>query len=161
MRRHTFGSVRLKLQLTLCFLLSLINLTCIVGPVLCRDFSISWFIHKRHLGICFSFFFFNDPAPTDISPLPLPAPLPILVNRLTAACPTVAVHVLWDFKPGSDPKETSRIAKKHGVKIGAINPNVFQDQAYKLGSFCSPSDRKSTRLNSSHLVISYAVFCLK
>src|SRR5256885_5864908 len=26
---------------------------------------------------------------------------------------------------------------------------------------CSPRDRKSTRLNSSHLVISYAVFCLK
>src|ERR1039457_1789318 len=26
---------------------------------------------------------------------------------------------------------------------------------------CSPSDRMSTRLNSSHLVISYAVFCLK
>src|SRR2546426_7839308 len=27
--------------------------------------------------------------------------------------------------------------------------------------FASPTDRKSTRLNSSHLVISYAVFCLK
>src|SRR2546426_8733937 len=26
---------------------------------------------------------------------------------------------------------------------------------------CAPGDRKSTRLNSSHLVISYAVFCLK
>src|SRR5256885_10999085 len=26
---------------------------------------------------------------------------------------------------------------------------------------CPPVDRKSTRLNSSHLVISYAVFCLK
>src|SRR5688500_1267981 len=61
-----------------------------------------------------------------------------LVNKLTAACPTVAVHVLWDFKPGTDPKETAKTAKKHGVKIGAINPNVFQDQQYKLGSFCSP-----------------------
>src|SRR2546426_9263306 len=30
-----------------------------------------------------------------------------------------------------------------------------------LGSDVSPVDRKSTRLNSSHLVISYAVFCLK
>src|SRR5688500_20281067 len=28
-------------------------------------------------------------------------------------------------------------------------------------TFASPLDRKSTRLNSSHLVISYAVFCLK
>src|SRR5205807_4814767 len=31
-----------------------------------------------------------------------------------------------------------------------------------MSATCSkPSDRKSTRLNSSHLVISYAVFCLK
>src|SRR2546426_7327535 len=29
------------------------------------------------------------------------------------------------------------------------------------GDFERPRDRKSTRLNSSHLVISYAVFCLK
>src|SRR2546426_7946985 len=29
------------------------------------------------------------------------------------------------------------------------------------GPACAPADRKSTRLNSSHLVISYAVFCLK
>src|SRR6266850_5899282 len=29
------------------------------------------------------------------------------------------------------------------------------------GARCTPRDRKSTRLNSSHLVISYAVFCLK
>src|SRR5207244_12985780 len=31
----------------------------------------------------------------------------------------------------------------------------------RRGSPCSPSDRKSTRLNSSHQIISYAVFCLK
>src|SRR5256885_5378768 len=31
----------------------------------------------------------------------------------------------------------------------------------KHGAKCDPADRKSTRLNSSHLVISYAVFCLK
>src|SRR4051812_8680638 len=49
-----------------------------------------------------------------------------LVHKLTGACPTVAVHVLWDFRPGTDPNETAKIAAKHGVKIGAINPNVFQ-----------------------------------
>src|SRR5256885_11772768 len=32
---------------------------------------------------------------------------------------------------------------------------------YVVASFDRDSDRKSTRLNSSHLVISYAVFCLK
>ena len=62
-----------------------------------------------------------------------------LVHKLTGACPTVAVHVLWDFPPESNPSAVKRLAKTHGVKIGAINPNVFQDQHYKLGSFCSPN----------------------
>lgn len=57
------------------------------------------------------------------------------VHALTGCCPTVAVHVLWDFKPGEDPKAVARLAKRHGVKIGAINPNLFQDQEYKWGSF--------------------------
>ncbi|MBL9200358.1 MAG: TIM barrel protein [Opitutaceae bacterium] len=57
------------------------------------------------------------------------------VHALTGCCPTVAVHVLWDFKPGQDPKAVARLARKHGVKIGAINPNLFQDQCYKWGSF--------------------------
>src|SRR5256885_7394627 len=34
-------------------------------------------------------------------------------------------------------------------------------KAFRLGARASMIDRKSTRLNSSHLVISYAVFCLK
>jgi L-rhamnose isomerase / sugar isomerase len=57
------------------------------------------------------------------------------VHALTGCCPTVAVHVLWDFKPGEDPKAVARLARRHGVKIGAINPNLFQDQEYKWGSF--------------------------
>lgn len=63
-----------------------------------------------------------------------------LVHKLTGACPTVAVHVQWDFQPGEDPKKVARLAKKHGVRIGSINPNVFQNQDYKLGSFCSPDE---------------------
>jgi len=57
------------------------------------------------------------------------------VHALTGCCPTIAVHVLWDFKPGEDPKAVARLARRHGVKIGAINPNLFQDQCYKWGSF--------------------------
>lgn len=57
------------------------------------------------------------------------------VHALTGCCPTVAVHVLWDFVKGEDPKNTAKMARKHGVKIGAVNPNVFQDQEYKWGSF--------------------------
>ena len=59
------------------------------------------------------------------------------VHRLTGACPTVAVHVLWDFKAGQDPSATAQLAAKNGVKIGSINPNLFQDQVYKFGSCCS------------------------
>jgi L-rhamnose isomerase/sugar isomerase len=64
-----------------------------------------------------------------------------LVHKLTGACPTVAVHVLWDFDDPTDAdaiRKTQSTAEGHGVAIGAINPNVFQSQAYKLGSFCSP-----------------------
>lgn len=57
------------------------------------------------------------------------------VHRLTGCCPSVAVHVLWDFAEGNDPTEVMRLAEQHGVSIGSINPNVFQDQHYKLGSF--------------------------
>ncbi len=63
-----------------------------------------------------------------------------LVHRLSGACPTVAVHVLWDFKAGTDPQQTARIAAQNGVKIGSINPNLFQDQIYKFGSCTSPNE---------------------
>ncbi|MCB9881462.1 MAG: sugar isomerase [Planctomycetes bacterium] len=64
-----------------------------------------------------------------------------LVHALTGACPKVAVHVLWDFDDPADPasaRRTKKLAKHHGVAIGSINPNLFQDQHYKYGSFCSP-----------------------
>src|SRR3954465_10240677 len=53
-----------------------------------------------------------------------------VVHKFTGCCPTVAVHVLWDFSMGVDAQATAKIAEKHGVKLGAINPNVFQDQVY-------------------------------
>ncbi len=59
------------------------------------------------------------------------------VNALTGCCPTVAVHVLWDFKPGEDPKAVTKLARAQGVKIGSINPNLFQDQEYKWGAFAN------------------------
>lgn len=62
-----------------------------------------------------------------------------LVHRLTGACPTVAVHVLWDFRPEDDPRAIAQLARQHGIQIGAINPNLFQNQEYKLGSLCNPS----------------------
>src|ERR1700722_8674076 len=59
------------------------------------------------------------------------------VHKHTGCCPTVAVHVLWDFSIGVEATATAAIAKHHGVRIGSINPNFFQDQAYKFGSACN------------------------
>src|SRR5438876_4858824 len=64
-----------------------------------------------------------------------------IVHKFTGCCPSVAVHVLWDFSVGVSAQETAKIAQKHGVKIGAINPNFFQDQVYKFGSVCSADER--------------------
>jgi L-rhamnose isomerase/sugar isomerase len=62
-----------------------------------------------------------------------------MVHQLTGACPSLALHVLWDFPEGlrSIP-EVERLANKYGVRPGAINPNVFQDQQYKHGSLGNP-----------------------
>ena len=59
------------------------------------------------------------------------------VHKLLGACPTVAVHVLWDFKTGQAPADVAALAAANGIKIGSINPNVFQDQQYKWGSLCN------------------------
>ncbi|HUW57404.1 MAG TPA: TIM barrel protein [Planctomycetota bacterium] len=66
------------------------------------------------------------------------------VHRLTGVAPRMAVHVLWDFPDGFDAKVV-KLAQEHGLRIGAINPNVFQDQCYKLGSFCNPEAKVRRR----------------
>ncbi len=63
-----------------------------------------------------------------------------VTHEYTGITPTVAVHVLWDFPDGFDPAVV-RLARKHGVKIGAVNPNVFQDQCYKYGSITNRDAR--------------------
>lgn len=61
------------------------------------------------------------------------------VHRFTGCCPSVAVHVLWDYPNGlADADHVAKTAAKYGVRIGAINPNVFQDQCYKHGSLGNP-----------------------
>jgi L-rhamnose isomerase/sugar isomerase len=61
------------------------------------------------------------------------------VHRLTGVCPTVALHVLWDLPHGvADTAEVHTLAAAHGLRAGAINPNVFQDQIYKYGSLGNP-----------------------
>jgi L-rhamnose isomerase/sugar isomerase len=63
------------------------------------------------------------------------------VHALTGVCPTVALHVLWDLPNGvSDAEEVAKLAATCGVSPGSINPNLFQDQVYKYGSFGNPSE---------------------
>src|SRR2546426_2159936 len=78
------------------------------------------------------FFFFNDTATTEIYTLSLHDALPISL-------------VLYDRKATTGSSPTMR----------------RRSRAAATAASASCSDRKSTRLNSSHLVISYAVFCLK
>ena len=61
------------------------------------------------------------------------------VHRLTAACPTLALHVLWDLPGGvEDVPRVQALARQHGIRAGSINPNLFQDQRYKHGSVANP-----------------------
>ncbi len=61
------------------------------------------------------------------------------VHALTGICPTVALHVEWDLPNGlKDAPAVLRLAERHGVRPGSINPNLFQDQVYKFGSFGNP-----------------------
>ncbi|MCC7447819.1 MAG: L-rhamnose isomerase [Anaerolineae bacterium] len=59
------------------------------------------------------------------------------VHKLTGIAPTVAIHIPWDKT--DDYKALKQEAASLGVGIGAVNPNVFQDEEYKLGSICNPS----------------------
>ena len=69
-----------------------------------------------------------------------------LVHRLTEACPTVALHVNWDLPGGiGDVDAIKECARASGVAAGAINPNFFQDQDYKHGSFGNPDEAVRAR----------------
>src|SRR5207253_4750841 len=80
--------------------------------------------------LCIFFFFFTDPAPTEIYTLSLHDALPI--SRRSRENSAKAPH-----------RKTSR--RRPGLQSQRPDHR----------------DRKSTRLNSSHVAISYAVFCLK
>src|SRR2546422_1234335 len=90
-----------------------------------------------------SFFFFNDTPTTEIYTLPLHDALPICVrSRSRRTRPR--------GRSSSDAnllrRDASRAAAKRLLPVAARRTDL---------------DRKSTRLNSSHGYISYAVFCLK
>ncbi|PHV65636.1 L-rhamnose isomerase [Williamsia muralis] len=55
-----------------------------------------------------------------------------VVNRLTGLAPSVALHIPWDMT--DDFSALGRYAGDHGVRLGTINSNTFQDDDYKFGS---------------------------
>jgi L-rhamnose isomerase/sugar isomerase len=60
-----------------------------------------------------------------------------LVHRFTGAAPAVALHIPWDHV--DDYAALRRAAEGRGLALGAINPNLFQDEAYKFGSLANPN----------------------
>ncbi len=61
-----------------------------------------------------------------------------MVHKMTGIAPSVALHIPWDKPEDGDYKAMRQFAEEQGIKLGAINPNVFQDDEYKLGSFGNP-----------------------
>jgi L-rhamnose isomerase/sugar isomerase len=58
------------------------------------------------------------------------------VHRLTGTAPAVALHFPWDAVDNLD-ELTDHLADS-GLRAGAVNPNLFQDPDYKLGSITNP-----------------------
>lgn len=58
------------------------------------------------------------------------------VHEFTGIAPSVALHIPWDKVEDYD--ELRAYAHSLGLELGAINPNLFQDEDYKLGSLCHP-----------------------
>ncbi len=71
------------------------------------------------------------------------------VHRLTGAAPAVALHFPWDHV--DDLGALRSHAEGLGLRIGAVNPNLFQDPDYKLGSITHP-DESVRRKAVTHLV---------
>ena len=71
------------------------------------------------------------------------------VHRLTGAAPAVAVHFPWDAV--EDPGALTRHAADLGLRFGAVNPNLFQDPDYRLGSIANP-DPQIRRKALGHLL---------
>ena len=71
------------------------------------------------------------------------------VHRLTGVCPSVAVHIPWDRV--DDYAQLKEHASSLGVRVGAVNPNLFQEEDYGLGSVCHP-DPAVRRRATDHLI---------
>src|SRR3712207_7875468 len=97
------------------------------------------------------FFFFNDTATTEFYTLSLHDALPIYGDSAGDGQPPRlgSAHDLGRVGAGDHRRMVAPAGEAHEADVAL--------QHHRLGL----ADRKSTRLNSSHANISYAVFCLK
>jgi len=58
------------------------------------------------------------------------------VHKITGICPSIALHIPWDITDNWN--ALLEYSLSLGIRPGAINPNLFQDPDYKLGSLCNP-----------------------
>src|SRR2546422_6883114 len=69
---------------------------------------------------------------------------------------------LFRSRPRVHPQALQRVVGQRGRRPGQSEPGPIEEGVDELGQIVEAlADRKSTRLNSSHGYISYAVFCLK
>ena len=70
------------------------------------------------------------------------------VHRFTGVTPRVSLHIPWDRV--DDYSVLASHAADHGMSIGAINSNLFQDDDYKLGSLTHPDQRVRAKAIAHH-----------
>src|SRR5207244_11488538 len=101
-------------------------------------------------ALYFIFFSLNQPATTELYTLSLHDALPISptnpVTTVTQACRLV--------------KKRPRMSRAPMIQA-TMNHSAYSSACSTFLPSSKSADRKSTRLNSSHQIISYAVFCLK
>src|SRR5690606_40957865 len=94
-------------------------------------------------------FLFHDTATSEIYTLSLHDALPILVQIVTVFASSVVLPLI------------PSISKKLSERDLTGSKQLIENTFFLTYLISIPADRKSTRLNSSHVKISYAVFCLK
>ncbi|WP_182045627.1 L-rhamnose isomerase [Curtobacterium sp. ME26] len=71
------------------------------------------------------------------------------VHRYTGLAPTVALHIPWDLV--DDFADLKRHAEEHGVRLGTVNSNTFQDDDYKFGALTHVDERIRQKAIDHHL----------
>src|ERR1035437_4255375 len=89
----------------------------------------------------------------------LHGPLPDLARRMLDAMPSIEHWLRAQWPKRATPFYSSVDLRNSGFQLAPVDTNLFPAGFNNLNPEFEMLDRKSTRLNSSHANISYAVFC--